>query len=652
MPDRRLLPAGRDDQGALGGHLRRRAPSRTRSPRSSRDLRAAAPDARASSARWPRPAPPRRHRARASRCSSVEPVRARRGADAALRPRASTEPLGPRGLHDRADGADPHRPGAAQPTTPRRARALVELFGAPERWARDDARASCGRRSSALVPSFTGATTFTLAGAVHLRPRGRGGQVLLLAARRRGAAGASTSTARSSTAATTASCRSCSIPWTLLGATGACRSRRGSAMMDALLPRRRLGPAARRHARRARARRKAERGLPSFDACVAELLEEADVDPALEELARHAALRGLRALPLHAGRDEERDADAVRDRLPAGLRAGAARRTFDQLRMQCIAHGRRRRGADRRGALPAGRGERHQAVPRRLEAPRTHARRARGRAARRALRAGGLHGRVRLSADDLGDGRWRVMLCVHNTTRGGRGPRPRRGAARSACSPRTSSLRLDGGRFALAARRPSGVRASVNTFPVLATDGRRRGARRGDHAARPPAARAREPRRPVRRHRDRGGAAAARARALATTSATAIAAADPAVREMVERAAAATPEDIIALHGRIDAVRSGAAARRAAAARREVDGRRRHLPPRRQGRAAPRATARDALRPDARRPHARRIERIYVDYDDSVHLGVTVDDDPGQELMRETGRYLFFIPDEVEVCPT
>ena len=42
------------------------------------------------------------------------------------------------------------------------------------------------------------------------------------------------------------------------------------------------------------------------------------------------------------------------------------------------------------------------------------------------------------------------------------------------------------------------------------------------------------------------------------------------------------------------------------------------------------------------------LERIYVDYDDRVHLGVTVDDDPGQELMRETGRYLFFFADEVQ----
>jgi len=43
------------------------------------------------------------------------------------------------------------------------------------------------------------------------------------------------------------------------------------------------------------------------------------------------------------------------------------------------------------------------------------------------------------------------------------------------------------------------------------------------------------------------------------------------------------------------------------------------------------------------------IERILVDYDDQVHLAVTVDDDPGQELMREMGRYLFFKPHEVEM---
>ena len=42
------------------------------------------------------------------------------------------------------------------------------------------------------------------------------------------------------------------------------------------------------------------------------------------------------------------------------------------------------------------------------------------------------------------------------------------------------------------------------------------------------------------------------------------------------------------------------------------------------------------------------LERIYVAYDDEVHLAVTVDDDPGQQLMRETGRYLFFKASEVQ----
>ncbi len=43
------------------------------------------------------------------------------------------------------------------------------------------------------------------------------------------------------------------------------------------------------------------------------------------------------------------------------------------------------------------------------------------------------------------------------------------------------------------------------------------------------------------------------------------------------------------------------------------------------------------------------LERIFTDYDGRTHLGVTIDDDPGQELMRDTGRFLFFFDEEVEV---
>jgi hypothetical protein len=132
---------------------------------------------------------------------------------------------------------------------------------------------------------------------------------------------------------------------------------------------------------------------------------------------------------------------------------------------------------------------------------------------------------------------------------------------------------------------------------------------------------------------------------------------DPAVREMVDRAASATPEDVIALHGRVTmrdrvttepptpsaAVRDPSAGEASA----EWNG------------VVYRRGAKLLLRPGPDADlHARlvagrtaTVERIYVDYDGKVHLGVTVDDDPGRELMRETGRFLFFFPPEVEVLP-
>jgi hypothetical protein len=43
------------------------------------------------------------------------------------------------------------------------------------------------------------------------------------------------------------------------------------------------------------------------------------------------------------------------------------------------------------------------------------------------------------------------------------------------------------------------------------------------------------------------------------------------------------------------------------------------------------------------------VERIYLDYDDRLYFGVTVDDDPGQQLLRDTGRFLFFFAGELEL---
>jgi hypothetical protein len=44
------------------------------------------------------------------------------------------------------------------------------------------------------------------------------------------------------------------------------------------------------------------------------------------------------------------------------------------------------------------------------------------------------------------------------------------------------------------------------------------------------------------------------------------------------------------------------------------------------------------------------VERIYVDLDERVHLAVSIDDDPGQDLMRDSGRFHYFKPEEVELA--
>ena len=140
---------------------------------------------------------------------------------------------------------------------------------------------------------------------------------------------------------------------------------------------------------------------------------------------------------------------------------------------------------------------------------------------------------------------------------------------------------------------------------------------------------------------------------------------DPTVREMVARAAAATPADIIALHGRVT-LRDPATARDRESHRRRRSRRpgwpirRAARRPRRSTASASAAAGKVVIRPAADADlHARMldgrtatIERIFIDYDGRAHLGVTIDDDPGQELMRDTGRYLFFFAPEVEVVPS
>jgi hypothetical protein len=130
---------------------------------------------------------------------------------------------------------------------------------------------------------------------------------------------------------------------------------------------------------------------------------------------------------------------------------------------------------------------------------------------------------------------------------------------------------------------------------------------------------------------------------------------DPAVREMVRRAAAASPEEILALHGRVtlrDPVSAvppeePAGLRDPSEGEPEVEAGGERF--RRGGKVRIHAGADADLHARMLDGRIATIERILIDYDGKPHLGVTIDGDPGQDLLRESGRLLYFFPGEVEV---
>jgi hypothetical protein len=257
---------------------------------------------------------------------------------------------------------------------------------------------------------------------------------------------------------------------------------------------------------------------------------------------------------------------------------------------------------------------------------------------------------VALRAEELDDGAYEVSLRVENRTIASSGLDRRGALARSLISTHPI-VRVTGGRFISPLERET---RSVNTFPVLATaaDDAVLGAAivLPDHPRIAP--------------ESRGGlfdsteieeALLLHVHALSDDERAEIERQDPAVREMVARAAAATPEDIIALHGRVTlrdpetteppTEPPGLADPRAGDEHAQVDGK------------SFRRGAKVVIRPGPDADlHARMldgrtatIERIFTAYDGQTHLGVTIDDDPGQDLMRDTGRYLYFFAPEVEV---
>jgi hypothetical protein len=169
---------------------------------------------------------------------------------------------------------------------------------------------------------------------------------------------------------------------------------------------------------------------------------------------------------------------------------------------------------------------------------------------------GTITGRVRLQVAAAGDGLHRVTLCVHNTTSLAAAPAGRAEALRASLLSTHPVLRLSAGRFASPLERTGPVGEAVeacecvNTFPVLATeaDDVLLGAAimLPDHPRLAP-----ESRGDLFDGTEIEEALLLHVLALSDGERDEITRQDPAVRAMIERAAAATPADIYALHGRL-----------------------------------------------------------------------------------------------------
>jgi hypothetical protein len=243
-----------------------------------------------------------------------------------------------------------------------------------------------------------------------------------------------------------------------------------------------------------------------------------------------------------------------------------------------------------------------------------------------------LRGRIRLARE----GRL-VSCCVHNTTPMDDPAVGRGEALRSAFLSTHVVLRTSAGRFLSPLEHPGD---NVNSYPVLATpeDDTVLGAAivLPDHPQLAP-----ESAGNLFDGTEIEEALLLHIQALSESEREDIIQQDPAVRQMIERAAAATPEDLKRLHGRLT-MRDPRAGEAEATA----------------GGVTFRRGARVVLKPDPERDvydrmlHGRSatVERIYLDVDDRVHLGVTIEDDPGRDLMRDSGRYHFFKPEEVELA--
>jgi hypothetical protein len=308
--------------------------------------------------------------------------------------------------------------------------------------------------------------------------------------------------------------------------------------------------------------------------------------------------------------------------------------THDHLELQCIVEGDGDVTAEVRFLVPNGR--RHQAEPHTLAAGGEFA-------------CGPLRVRTALDVAVLG-GHRKVSFRVENVTEAPPGLDRAAAIERSLISAHPV-LRVTGGaRFVSQLDAPCD---SVNTWPVLASpeDDVMIGAAivLPDHPQIAP-----ESRGNLFDNTEIEEALVLHVHALSDQERAEIEQQDTAVKEMIDRAMAVTPEEILNLHGRVELrdpvtrepPRPSSAVRDPTRGlpEVEVDG----VTFRRGGRVVVRPGVDADLHARMLEGRTVTVERIHRDFDGRVHLGVSVDE-PGHEILRDTGRFLWFFPPEVEV---
>jgi hypothetical protein len=319
--------------------------------------------------------------------------------------------------------------------------------------------------------------------------------------------------------------------------------------------------------------------------------------------------------------------------------------TYDHLELQAIVEGGGEIACEVHFLVPNG--ERHQAEPYVLTGEGD-------------FDCGGISVRTRLKGSDPLDPehkgtdpltlRRRVSFRVENRTRAPAGLDRARAIERSLISTHPALTVTGGGRFVSQLDAPC---ESVNTWPVLASpdDDVMLGAAivLPDHPQIAP-----ESRGSLFDNTEIEEALVLHVHALSEGERAEIEHQDDAVKEMIERVLAVTPDELLELHGRVE-VRDPVTReppKPSAAVRDptrglpevEVDG----VVFRRGGRVVVKQGVDADLQARMLAGRTVQIERIHRDYDGRVHLGVSVDE-PGHEIMRDTGRFMWFFPPEVEV---